>query len=197
MKELSLEKQIPHSSTKEKLNVFFQTRRFHYIIIGIVFLDLSLLLVGLVLAIYGTPETLLANFILFLFSWIFPTIFLVETGVKIWVAGGCSKYFTTSIKKWDAAILIFSIVSDIALYILLMEHASATATAVIIFRLWKIIRLFHVYAHIVQIKNDKIKQEVMSKNEALQKEINALRKENQLLKNWFAAPPTNNVQQPH
>ncbi|KAJ9079097.1 hypothetical protein DSO57_1039070 [Entomophthora muscae] len=182
MHHMDIEKQLQPYTTKQRLARFFETRRFHYMIIGIVFTDLSLLLVGLVLAIYGTRETLLANFILFLFSWIFPTIFLTETALKVWVAGGPKKYFNTSIKKWDFGILIFSVVSDIALYVLLMEHASATATLVIIFRLWKIIRLFHVYAHMVQIKNDKIREQIEARNMELEHELARLKEENMKLR---------------
>ncbi|KAI9297169.1 hypothetical protein K502DRAFT_357619 [Neoconidiobolus thromboides FSU 785] len=134
-----------------RLNKYFKTKKYHYTIIGIVFLDISLLAIGLVLVTYNQPETLFANKILFYISWVFPLIFFVEIFVKVYLVKGFKYYFDSWVKIADFVILTFSVVSDIALYVLLMEHAPATATAVIIFRLYKMFRLFHVFTHIQQM----------------------------------------------
>ncbi|KXN67573.1 hypothetical protein CONCODRAFT_10338 [Conidiobolus coronatus NRRL 28638] len=148
---------------KKTLSNILNNLAYHYFTLFIVFLDLSLLLTQLILVLYSNKQDDLwtAVVVLFAISWVFPSIFIIEVLLRIWVDGWIT--MRPLMKKIDFGILIFSVVSDAILYVTLVEHRQLTATFVIIFRCWKVFRVFFGILSIMKASREKIEEEILAK----------------------------------
>ncbi|CAF4635922.1 unnamed protein product [Rotaria sp. Silwood2] len=155
---------------------FLQKSTFHYVIILLVITDLIVVLVDLILAQLSSPcltneemifyntteqrDTCLLDFslhlvhadlFLFYFSVLLLTIFVLEIFISFYAFGW--KYYMNPLYLLDSAIVFASFIMEIYFHYGNIGRAGRAAAAVVILRLWKIIRAIHAVAHSITLKN--------------------------------------------
>lgn len=141
-----------YHNLQRRMGEVLESREAHYMVIGLVLLDLAIVLAELVLSsFYPTPELAphlvhVAEEALSYTSIGILAIFTAELVAKLLVFG--ITYFTHS--KWhlfDAAVVI----SSFALELSLRGVAQEVASLLIFFRLWRIIRIMHGVAEAMEL----------------------------------------------
>ncbi|CAF1534750.1 unnamed protein product [Rotaria sp. Silwood1] len=161
---------------RRRLASFLQKTKFNYVIILLVFTDLIVVLVDLVLAQLSSPclteeemkfyntteqrDTCLLNhsihlvhadLFLFYFSVLLLITFVLEIFISFYAFGW--KYYMNPIYIVDSIIVFSSFIMEMYFHYGNIGRAGRAAAAIVILRLWKIIRAIHAVAHSITLKN--------------------------------------------
>jgi len=88
---------------------------------------------------------------LFYFSVLLLTIFVFEVFISFYAFGW--KYFTSPLYLLDGIIVLSSFIMELYFHYGNIGRAGRAAAAIILLRLWKIVRAIHAVAHSITIKN--------------------------------------------
>ena len=92
-----------------------------------------------------------AELFLFYISIVLLSIFVLEIFISIYALG--SKYYKSPLYLVDGAIVFGSFIMEIYFHYGDIGNAERAASAIIVLRLWKIIRVVHAVAHSLTVKN--------------------------------------------
>ncbi len=162
-------------SRKYLSNLLSQTK-FHYFIIILVILDLMVVLVDLILAQLSTPclteeEMIIYNttiqrdscllpyskglyrgeLFLFYLSLFLLIIFVSEVFLSFYALGW--RHYKNFLYLTDGIIVFSSFVMEIYFHYGIIGRAGRAAAAIVVLRLWKIVRAIHAVAHSITLKN--------------------------------------------
>ncbi|KAL4459107.1 hypothetical protein ABPG75_013972 [Micractinium tetrahymenae] len=149
-----------------------ESREAHYLVIGLVLLDLAIVLTELVLSsFYPTPELAphivhVAEEALSYTSITILAVFNAELIAKLLVFG--FKYFThSSWHMFDAVVVVTSFTLELSL----RGVAQEVASLLIFFRLWRIMRIMHGVAEAMELNHSQELQRLQLRNQQLETEV--------------------------
>ncbi|KAJ1980657.1 hypothetical protein H4R34_002378 [Dimargaris verticillata] len=160
-----------------------ESRRAHTIVLILVLLDLVITLVEIGLSLYGLDDQVEYELwfqVLKVIAWAILSAFLVEFVVKLLVFGW--SYFLTGklglINTLDAIIIWCSLVLEIVL----QGRERELASLIIIFRLWRIVRVMDSVAMSVKLSADAKYKRLKNDYQKLQRQVTQLMDENKDLR---------------
>ncbi|UJR10875.1 hypothetical protein I4U23_015062 [Adineta vaga] len=161
---------------RRRLLHHLQQPPFHYIIILLVVTDLIIVLIDLVLAqlsspcltddemeqyntteqrdsclLEHSPSLVRADLFLFYFSVLLLSLFVLEVFISFYAFGW--KYFKNPLYLLDGLIVCASFIMELYFHYGNIGRAGRAAAAIVILRLWKIVRAIHAVAHSITLKN--------------------------------------------
>jgi hypothetical protein len=91
------------------------------------------------------------NLFLFFFSTLLLCLFVLEVFISFYAFG--RKYLKSPLYLLDGIIVLTSFILEIYFHYGNIGHAGRAAAAIILLRLWKILRVIHAVAHSITVKN--------------------------------------------
>ncbi|CAF0979481.1 unnamed protein product [Adineta ricciae] len=178
---------------RRRITNYLQQPTFHYIVILLVVTDLIVVLVDLVLAQLSSPcltdeemkeyniteqrDTCLlehsdslvrADLFLFYFSVLLLTLFVAEVFISFYGFGW--RYFQNPLYLLDGLIVCASFVMELYFHYGQIGRAGRAAAAIVILRLWKIVRAIHAVAHSITLKNRLLMKKIQEAKDILLEE---------------------------
>lgn len=164
-----------------------ESREAHYMVIGLVLLDLAIVLAELVLSsFYPAPELAphivhVAEEALSYTSITILAVFNAELLAKLLVFG--FKYFThSSWHMFDAVVVVTSFTLELSL----RGVAQEVASLLIFFRLWRIMRIMHGVAEAMELNHSQEVQRLQARNQRLEAELSVSRQRMQEMQQQVA-----------
>jgi len=120
-----------------------------------------------------------ADLFLFYFSVLLLSLFVLEIFISLYALG--SKYYKNPLYLLDGTIVFSSFIMELYFHYGNIGKAGRAAAAIVILRLWKIIRAIHAVAHSISLKNrlmlDRILETKVLLEEEKQQEEQTLEKQ--------------------
>ena len=178
---------------RQRLNYFLLQRGFHYSIIILVLIDLVVVLVDLVLAQLSSPcftaaemsEYNISNqrdtcflppssdlrngeLFLFYFSVCLLLIFVSELVLSFLAFGW--RHYLNPLFFLDGLLVFTSFVMELYFHFGNLGRAGRAAAAIVLLRLWKIVRAIHAVAHSITVKNRALIQKIREAQTIIEEE---------------------------
>jgi hypothetical protein len=109
-----------------------------------------------------------ADLFLFYFSFLLLTIFVIEVFISIYAFG--RKYCKSPLYLLDGMIVLSSFIMELYFHYGNVGQAGRAASALILLRLWKIVRAIHAVGHSISIKNRLLIERIRDAQILLEKE---------------------------